>query len=410
MSFLRINSADRAKASLQGSISALALSITLYDNAADDDYTKFPSGAGTVFVMTIENEQILCYQRSAQIVTVYDEDTHGLGFLSAGEDGRGYAGTTAASHDADTIASLNVISKMISLIQDAVTQNETDIANRYTKAEISSLFDARNWKTPNVRVATTGNITLSGTQTIDDISLSADDDALVKSQTIATQNGIYTVKSGAWVRRSDFNEDAEIVAAVVGVAEGTENENTIWFCQNNESDEIGTDDIIFSQIGGAGGVDSIFIPCTDFTWQDTNVSQPQRGGTDVPTIFFTDNQDASAYFSFEIPTGKTGIASVELLIQTTATPTDSLYMRFTSSRTRYDNSTAFQEDTTDTFSTYTPGGTNAWYKLALPAGSYDGLSIQAGDIIGFRVRRDASNAADTWNQDLRVMGAIVTFN
>ena len=41
------------------------------------------------------------------------------------------------------------------------------------------------------RVATTANLTLSGTQTIDGVAVVADDRVLVKNQTTATQNGIY---------------------------------------------------------------------------------------------------------------------------------------------------------------------------------------------------------------------------
>ncbi|MFM8446874.1 MAG: hypothetical protein ACKN92_01705, partial [Candidatus Nanopelagicaceae bacterium] len=48
------------------------------------------------------------------------------------------------------------------------------------------------------KVATTTNITLTGTQTIDSIALSVGDRVLVKNQATASQNGIYVVASGAW--------------------------------------------------------------------------------------------------------------------------------------------------------------------------------------------------------------------
>jgi hypothetical protein len=52
----------------------------------------------------------------------------------------------------------------------------------------------------SVRAATTQNITLSGTQTIDGVPLITSDRVLVKNQNIAGQNGIYTVQTGAWIR------------------------------------------------------------------------------------------------------------------------------------------------------------------------------------------------------------------
>ena len=47
------------------------------------------------------------------------------------------------------------------------------------------------------RVATTANITLSGTQTIDGVSVAADQRVLVKAQSTASENGIYLCKVGS---------------------------------------------------------------------------------------------------------------------------------------------------------------------------------------------------------------------
>ena len=71
-----------------------------------------------------------------------------------------------------------------------------------TKAYVDNVSAGINFHQP-VRVATTGNITLSGTQTIDGVSLSVGDRVLVKDQTTQTQNGIYVVASGSWTRATD---------------------------------------------------------------------------------------------------------------------------------------------------------------------------------------------------------------
>jgi hypothetical protein len=59
-----------------------------------------------------------------------------------------------------------------------------------------------------VTVATTGNITLSGAQTIDGVTLVAGDRVLVKDQSAANQaqNGIYVAASASWSRAGDANK------------------------------------------------------------------------------------------------------------------------------------------------------------------------------------------------------------
>lgn len=54
-----------------------------------------------------------------------------------------------------------------------------------------------------VRLATTGNLGLYGLQTIDAVAVQVGDRVLVKNQTNATQNGIYTVSEGHWSRAAD---------------------------------------------------------------------------------------------------------------------------------------------------------------------------------------------------------------
>lgn len=73
----------------------------------------------------------------------------------------------------------------------------------------------------SVRVATTANITLSGTQTIDGVAVVAGNRVLVKNQTTAANNGIYVAAAGAWTRSTDFDEASEVKqGAYVTVLEG----------------------------------------------------------------------------------------------------------------------------------------------------------------------------------------------
>jgi len=103
---------------------------------------------------------------------------------------------------------------------------------------LENLPDA--WVKRAVRVATTANITLSGTQTIDGIAVVAGDRVLVKDQSTASQNGIYVVAAGAWSRSTDADASSELGAAMVGVDSGTANGGTTWDTDFKTTDTIGT--------------------------------------------------------------------------------------------------------------------------------------------------------------------------
>ena len=113
-----------------------------------------------------------------------------------------------------------------------------------------------------VRAATTASITLSGLQTVDDVVLAAGDRVLVKDQSAASENGIYDVGAGTWVRSSDMDELApvdEVNGAYTFVQEGTSNAGK-GFVQTGSVSDIGVDDLVFiffnssSNIIGGDGI------------------------------------------------------------------------------------------------------------------------------------------------------------
>jgi len=128
----------------------------------------------------------------------------------------------------------------------------TNALDAATKGYVDNAITGITWKNA-VKAATTANITLSGTQTIDGIALVANDRVLVKNQSTATQNGIYTVAAGAWSRATDANLSAEIWGSAVYVQSGgTANGGTQWANSNTTSPVIGTDNITFGQVAGSG--------------------------------------------------------------------------------------------------------------------------------------------------------------
>jgi len=88
-----------------------------------------------------------------------------------------------------------------------------------TKLYVDSLALGISWKQPVV-AATTVNITLSGAQTIDGVSVVAGDRVLVKNQTAQAENGIYVAAAGAWSRSPDADNWDELVSALVFVESG----------------------------------------------------------------------------------------------------------------------------------------------------------------------------------------------
>lgn len=105
-----------------------------------------------------------------------------------------------------------------------------------------------------VRAATTANITLSGTQTVDAVVLLAGDRVLVKNQTIGSQNGLYNVvNAAAWTRTTDANTAGEISGGTfVFVQEGTANADSGFVCTNDGTVTLDTTALTFTQFSGAG--------------------------------------------------------------------------------------------------------------------------------------------------------------
>lgn len=96
------------------------------------------------------------------------------------------------------------------------------------------------------RVATTANITLSGTQTIDGVLVAVGDRVLVKNQTTTSENGIYYVDTGAWRRTKDFARSNDIVVGTqIFITSGTLYSQSGWLVSTFTS--VGDAAIVFTQ-------------------------------------------------------------------------------------------------------------------------------------------------------------------
>lgn len=128
----------------------------------------------------------------------------------------------------------------------------TDAANKnYVDNSVAGLA----WK-DSVRAGTTANGALgtayANGQVIDGVTLATGDRILIKNQTTATENGIYTVNAaGAPTRATDSDTGAELLQATVFIEEGSTLSETVWVCNVNGTITIGSTALVFVQFGAA---------------------------------------------------------------------------------------------------------------------------------------------------------------
>lgn len=156
-----------------------------------------------------------------------------------------------ATLDQITPAAANVDLNNFKIVNLAAPTTGLDAAN---KDYVDTFAQGLAVHSP-ARAATTANITLSGLQTIDGVSLSVGDRVLVKNQTTGSQNGIYVVSAGAWTRATDADTSAEVVSGLfLWVLEGTVNGDNAFVLTTNNPITLGTTSLTFQQFNGAGQI------------------------------------------------------------------------------------------------------------------------------------------------------------
>ena len=128
---------------------------------------------------------------------------------------------------------------------------DSDAATKYYVDAARSGLDVKG----SVRAATTANITLSNTQTVDGVALSVGDRVLVKDQSTGSQNGIYVVAAGAWARATDAdnNPGGEVTSGMFCfVEEGTVNSDCGFVLTTNDPITLGTTALAFALFSASG--------------------------------------------------------------------------------------------------------------------------------------------------------------
>lgn len=162
--------------------------------------------------------------------------------------------STSTTNGANTLyARLYKVTTLAGVVTTVVDQRQD--TNGFLRADGSSSGGGVTaWKDV-VRAASTANGTLATAfengDTLDGVTLATGDRILLKNQSSAAENGVYTVNaSGAPTRATDADAGSELVNATVPVSEGTTNADTTWICTTNAPITVGSTSLTFSAFAG----------------------------------------------------------------------------------------------------------------------------------------------------------------
>ncbi|BAQ89567.1 prophage MuMc02 [uncultured Mediterranean phage uvMED] len=147
-----------------------------------------------------------------------------------------------------------------------------------------------------MKVATTGNVNLTSDlqngDTIDGVSISTGQKVLVKSQSDATQNGVYkVVASGTASRDPDYDNISELAGGIFTIQSGSTQADFIYLCTSDNTGTLGSVAVNFQKVqpNNSGTVTSIGLTQSgsEFTIANTPVTSAGNITLDVNRISAT---------------------------------------------------------------------------------------------------------------------------
>lgn len=178
----------------------------------------------------------------ATIKTAYEGEADTNAFTDAEQTK--LAGALLADGTVPMSADLAMGSNQITGVADP-----TSAQDAATKGYSDAIAQGHKWK-DQAAVAATGNITLSGEQTIDG-ELTSTDRVLAPSQTDATENGLWVSAAGAWTRATDADTGEEVFQSTLKIASGTVNGGRSFTNTNTSVPTLGVTNITYADLGSA---------------------------------------------------------------------------------------------------------------------------------------------------------------
>ena len=214
----------------------LKISSLLDNGALKKPVSISAAGDGTA-VIKIDNVAVLSIDANGKLST------------------NGY--TASSNNHLVTKAVTDAISTALAALTTRVTNLEnTSDTSVYANNTLSSGVNGRfNVAADSIYVATTANVTLSGTQVVDGITPVDGVYILVKNQTDSKTNGIYQYSSASvWSRVSTYLTPASLKAKIFNVANGITNGGKMFYMPKVnliDAANFGSDDILFSEYFGS---------------------------------------------------------------------------------------------------------------------------------------------------------------
>lgn len=142
-----------------------------------------------------------------------------------------------------------------------------------------------------------------------------------------------------------------------------------------------------------------------------SISQGGTATTDwVGAYTFPDSSNNYLIWNCPVPSGKTGIVGIDLIIQGDGIGNNA-YLEFTTAKIDVISGGAIQSDTTQTKTAYAITANGEFQILAAPADSFNGLTAITDDkVIAVQCGRMAADALDTHNTTLNVVGLVIEWS